>query len=206
MLETKRRIFKTKARRKGKIPRVVFVSAGQSPRDDIMLEVLELTDRPIEIEEIGALDGLDQTELELIRYLLDQSSKPVLFICRGMQMLNVVMGGTLHEHLPDARDIDIHRNEVGGWTLQSVAVVPETALARSMQVEAVKTFSGHHQAIKDVANGLRVVADASDGTVEAVEIDGSRFFVAVQWHPEMSAASDPSQQNLFNDLVKAATA
>jgi protein AroM len=66
MLETKRRIFKTKMRRKGVLPRVVFVSAGQSPRDDIMLEVLELTDRPIEIEEIGALDGLDETELELM--------------------------------------------------------------------------------------------------------------------------------------------
>lgn len=66
MLETKPRICKTKMRRNGVRPRVVFVSAGQSPRDDIMLEVLELTDRPIEIEEIGALDGLDQTELELM--------------------------------------------------------------------------------------------------------------------------------------------
>jgi len=72
MLETKRRIFKTKARRKGKIPRVVFVSAGQSPRDDIMLEVLQLTDRPIEVEEIGALDGLDQTELELMAPVDDE--------------------------------------------------------------------------------------------------------------------------------------
>lgn len=72
MLETKPRVFKRKSRQKKTAPRVVFVSAGQSPRDDIMLEVLDLTDRPMEIEEIGALDGLDETELEMMAPAVDE--------------------------------------------------------------------------------------------------------------------------------------
>ena len=143
----------------------------------------------------------DRSELSLVRHLLDEGETPLLCICRGLQVLNVAAGGTLHEHIPDIRADDIHRNEAGLWAMQEVHVESGSLIAEVMGLTSLKTSSGHHQAVKDVAAGLRVVARAADGIIEALELPGHPWLIAVQWHPEVTAARDPSQQALFDALV-----
>ncbi|MGD8586720.1 MAG: gamma-glutamyl-gamma-aminobutyrate hydrolase family protein [Chloroflexota bacterium] len=146
----------------------------------------------------------DASEIALLRQVTGEQARPVLCICRGMQILNVALGGTLYEHIPDVRDEDIHRAGDGGWALQTVEVAPDSFLAGVMGANSVRTHSGHHQAVKDLGEGLVVVATAADGLPEALELPGHPWLAAVQWHPEMSAASEPSQQRIFDGLVAAA--
>jgi putative glutamine amidotransferase len=146
----------------------------------------------------------DAFDLAISRKLADEKDRPALFICRGMQALNVALGGTLIEHIPDVRPDDIHRSEDGGWTVQPVTAKEGSLLATVMGTTKVATYSGHHQAAKDIAPGLEVVATAPDGIVEALGQSGHPWLIATQWHPEVSAAQDPSQQNIFDELVKAA--
>lgn len=147
----------------------------------------------------------DGCEMTLTRALLDDGVKPALFICRGLQVLNVALGGTLHAHIPDIRGDDIHRGDDGGWTAQRVDVTPGSGLADAMQATQVTPWSGHHQAVELVADGLTATATAPDGIVEGLEVAGHPFALAVQWHPEATAHQDPTQQNLFNALVGAST-
>ncbi|MCY3798522.1 MAG: gamma-glutamyl-gamma-aminobutyrate hydrolase family protein [Chloroflexi bacterium] len=146
----------------------------------------------------------DRSELGLARRLLDEGVKPLLCICRGLQVLNVAAGGTLHEHIPDIRDDDIHRNEAGLWAMQAVQVESDSLIAEVMGLTALRASSGHHQAVKAVAPSLRVVASAADGIIEALEKPGHPWLIAVQWHPEVTAGRDPSQQALFDALVQKA--
>ena len=143
----------------------------------------------------------DHSELSLIRRLLDEGETPLLCICRGMQALNVAAGGTLYEHIPDIRDEDIHRNEAGLWAMQEVHVESDSLIADVMGLTALRTSSGHHQAVKDVGDGLQVVAAAADGIIEALEMPDHPWLIAVQWHPEVTAAGDASQQALFDALA-----
>jgi len=156
----------------------------------------------------GSIAGVDldrdASEIDLLRQVTGVGPKPTLCICRGMQILNVALGGTLYEHIPDVRNEDIHRAGDGGWALQTVQVATDSFLAQVMGDASLKTYSGHHQAVKDLGQDLVVVASAADGIPEALEIPGHPWLVAVQWHPEMSAASEPSQQRIFDSLVAAA--
>jgi putative glutamine amidotransferase len=146
----------------------------------------------------------DASEIELVQYVVAQQNWPVLCICRGMQVLNVALGGTMTEHIPDNLERDIHRGPDGGWTVQPVQVNPESLLAAVMGTTEVATYSGHHQAVKTVAPGLEVVAHAPDGIIEALAMPDHPWLIAVQWHPEVSAGSDPTQQALFDAFVSAA--
>jgi putative glutamine amidotransferase len=146
----------------------------------------------------------DQSEIELVRHITATDQWPVLCICRGMQMLNVALGGSLYEHIPDMRPVDMHRGPDGGWALQQVNVKPGSRLEQIMGTTEVHTYSGHHQAAKTVAAGLQVTATSPDDVVEALEMPDHPWLVAVQWHPEVSAAQDPTQQALFDALVGAA--
>jgi putative glutamine amidotransferase len=158
-------------------------------------------------EAIAGVDlDRDASELALLRQVTGAQAMPVLCICRGMQILNVALGGTLYEHIPDVREEDIHRAADGGWALHPVEVDPDSFLAGVMGVAEVTTYSGHHQAVKDLGQGLVEVARAPDGLPEALALPGHPWLVAVQWHPEMSAAGDPSQQRIFDKLVAAAAA
>lgn len=148
-------------------------------------------------------DERDSSEIDLIRQLA-AGGKPALCVCRGMQVMNVALGGTLHPHIPDIRAEDIHRNAGGGWRLHPVHVTPGSSLGRIMDADTVTTFSGHHQAVKDIAPGLQVAATAPDGIVEALSLPDHPWLLGVQWHPEKSAAEDPTQQRLFDALVAAA--
>lgn len=143
----------------------------------------------------------DRSELTLARRLIDERRTPTLCICRGLQVLNVAAGGTLYEHIPDIRDADIHRDEAGLWAMQEVHVAPDSLIADVMGKTALRTSSGHHQAVRDLGAGLRIVALAEDGIIEALEAPAHPWMIAVQWHPEVTADHDKSQQALFDSLV-----
>jgi putative glutamine amidotransferase len=131
---------------------------------------------------------------------------PALHICRGCQVLNVALGGTLHEHLPDVVGDSLTHREASAEDEERhpVEVDPGSRLAATMRTMRPEPVSSHHQAVDRVAPPLRVVARAADGTIEALELPEHPWLVAVQWHPELSAAEDASQQRIFDALVAAA--
>jgi gamma-glutamyl-gamma-aminobutyrate hydrolase PuuD len=144
----------------------------------------------------------DAAEAELLSAAL-QRGLPVLGICRGLQVINVAMGGSLHQHLPDVVGHHGHASAPGSFAAHPVRVGHGSQLARILgrtQVDEVP--SHHHQAVERLGDGLTAVAWADDGLIEAIELDapGCPFTVAVQWHPE--AGDDLS---LFHALVAAAT-
>ena len=145
----------------------------------------------------------DDMEMTLGRAVL-AAGIPTLFVCRGLQVLNVLFGGTLHPHLPDLGKGDIHRNEDGLWTNHAVHVESGSLLATAMGASEASTTSGHHQAVDRLGEALEIVAVAPDGVVEGLEVPGHRWAVAVQWHPEVTAAEDATQQGIFDALVRAA--
>ncbi len=142
----------------------------------------------------------DETEIELTRLVLDRDV-PTLFICRGVQVLNIALGGTLHPHIPDLGIGDLHRDREGYWAYHDIDAAEGSRVAEAMGTTSVMTYSGHHQAIDVVADGLTVTASAPDGIIEALEVDDASWAVGVQWHPEMSAHDDPTQQALFDTLL-----
>jgi putative glutamine amidotransferase len=147
----------------------------------------------------------DGSELALVRQLVERGT-PALCICRGAQVANVALGGTLVEHLPDeVGDEVIHRSPPDSpAALHSVSVQPDSRLAAVMGQHEVRPVSWHHQAAREVAPELRVVAQAADGTIEALEMPNHPWLIALQWHPEITAGDDPSQQRIFEALVAAA--
>jgi len=129
---------------------------------------------------------------------------PTLAICRGVQVLNVALGGSLYQHIPDDPGTEPHGRpgEPGGGRLHDVTIDADSRLAHVMGATTVTASCHHHQAIDKVGDGLHVVARAADGIVEALELDRpEQWLLAVQWHPEDTAATDPAQQNLFDTLV-----
>ncbi|MCP4142300.1 MAG: gamma-glutamyl-gamma-aminobutyrate hydrolase family protein [Chloroflexi bacterium] len=146
----------------------------------------------------------DTLELALVHHLLEVPKIPSLYICRGMQILNIALGGTLHEHVADAIPEDIHRGDDGVWRMHGVRIKPKTLAASVMGSEEISTTSGHHQAIKELASDLKISATAPDGVIEAVEHKSAPWMLGVQWHPEITAKEDPTQQRLFDALVKEA--
>jgi putative glutamine amidotransferase len=133
---------------------------------------------------------------------------PVLAICRGLQLVNVAHGGTLHQHLPDLPGIGPHGvPDGGGGTLNQVAVEPGSLLASVVGGTETAGVCHHHQAVDEVGAGLSVSARTSDGVVEALEpadAEGPSWLLAVQWHPEETAQGHPASQRLFDHLVAAA--
>lgn len=133
--------------------------------------------------------------------------RPVLAICRGHQLVNVVHGGTLDQHITGAEGRLVHGIPLGGGGSDvAVAVEPDSRLATALGGELTPIGRcHHHQAVAVVGDDLRVVATASDGTIEALEPDGDEWVVSVQWHAEDSAMRDPVQQRLFAAFAAACT-
>jgi len=156
---------------------------------------------------IGRVDAeRDRTELAVAREVL-RRELPTFCICRGMQVLNVALGGTLIEHLPDHEGLRsaaspvVHRGADESQVLHPVALEDGSLVARLSGTTRVTPVSWHHQAIGRLGRGLAVTGRAADGVIEAVELAAHPWLLAVQWHPELSAASDPDQQRLFDALV-----
>jgi putative glutamine amidotransferase len=157
--------------------------------------------------ELGPIDhAVDVFEIELCRQA-DRRGMPILGICRGTQVLNVARGGSLIQHLPDFTDgtIQHRQKEPGDQTTHEVRVAPDSGLAQTTGGGPVDVNSFHHQAIDRLGIGLRPVAWAKDGVIEAVEgeqADG-RLVLGVQWHAE-TLVGEAEQLALFERLVQAA--
>ncbi|KMS76570.1 peptidase C26 [Streptomyces viridochromogenes] len=142
-------------------------------------------------------DLQDAFDLEVARHALE-SGLPLLAICRGLQVVNVALGGNLDQDMggPERE----HRHVV-----HPVAIRRGTLLEQATGAEKTEASCYHHQRVDRPGTGLEVTARAADGTVEGVELPGGRgWFTAVQWHPEDTAHEDPAQQGLFDALVRAA--
>ena len=124
--------------------------------------------------------------------------KPVLCICRGIQMLNVFCGGTLHQHIPGHSDF---RNR--GKGSHTVRITGNSRLASITEAEELLVNSMHHQTLDQLGKGMVVSAVSEDGTVEAAEIPDHPFCMAFQWHPEHLSKTRPDQQRIFDAFVKA---
>ncbi|MBM3673931.1 MAG: gamma-glutamyl-gamma-aminobutyrate hydrolase family protein [Actinobacteria bacterium] len=148
----------------------------------------------------GTIPVRDTFEMALCRAAIEMGL-PILAICRGTQVLNVVRGGTLSQHISDEFPGHGMPGVEGGQNVHAVDLTPGTRVAGAMAVTEAACSCHHHQAIDRVGDGLTVTARSPDGIVEAVELAGETWVVAVQWHPEDTAASDPVQQRLFDTFV-----
>jgi gamma-glutamyl-gamma-aminobutyrate hydrolase PuuD len=149
---------------------------------------------------VGGVDPVrDGSEQALLAAAL-AVDMPVLAICRGLQILNIERGGTLHQHLPDVVGHDEHRHAPSVFGEVKVTTTPDSTTAAIFGASATVLCS-HHQSINHLGTGLTPTAFADDGVVEAVELPGFPFVVGVQWHPE-----EGGDQRPFAALVEAARA
>lgn len=159
-------------------------------------------------EVYGVDPARDAAELALVTAAL-AVGLPMFAICRGMQVLNVALGGTLHQHLPDLLGMDLHGQPGHDLSVvHDVKVTESTLLAQAGGRDVLRCTSHHHQGVDRLGRGLTAVAASGDGLVEAVELEdpGDQWVLGVQWHPEMTASEDRSQQALFSALADAAAA
>jgi len=157
----------------------------------------ELYGQEAHAETSDVVRNRDTAELALLEAALERDM-PVLAICRGSQVLNVARGGDLVQHLPDVVGDEKHKHTPGTFADHDVSVEDGSRLA-SVLGERAPVKSHHHQGFGKVGEGLRVVAHAEDGTIEAVEDPTRRFVLGVLWHPE--AGEDA---RLFEELVREA--
>ena len=147
----------------------------------------------------------DELEIALVHEAA-RRDLPTLAVCRGIQVVNVARGGTLHQHVPDLPGVLAHRPDASlGSTpvMHDVAVDHGSRVAEATGRTLLRCASHHHQAVDRLGDGLQVVGRSEDGVIEAVEGDDG-WLVAVQWHPELTAAEDPTQQALFDALAERA--
>jgi putative glutamine amidotransferase len=152
----------------------------------------------------------DELEIELTRWAVERCV-PLLAVCRGLQVLNVALGGSLHQHIPSEPGSPLDHSQVELQTrarsiaTHAVKVRDGSRLAGVLGVLEVDVNSFHHQAINRLGRGLKDVAWAPDSIVEGVELDDdARFVLGVQWHPEELTGHDRTARNLFAALVQRA--
>jgi putative glutamine amidotransferase len=154
----------------------------------------------------GIDDERDELEFTLVRWAAEQA-KPILGICRGIQVFNAALGGRLYLDIPSQRPTSVRHDTAsdlpGSHLAHRVNVEPGSRLATLFGSAEGPVNSWHHQAVCDAAPGLWVTARAEDGLIEAVELPAHPFALAVQWHPEM-LPDRPETQRLFAGLVAAA--
>jgi putative glutamine amidotransferase len=155
-------------------------------------------------ETAGVDEGRDAWELALVAEALARRL-PVLATCRGAQVANVALGGTLVQHVPAATGARHGWADRYGQTVHAVRLDPSCRLAGLLGRTDIEVNSLHHQAVGSVGPGVRAVGWAPDGTIEAIEVDDHPEFVAVQWHPEL-LEDDRLHQGLFRCVVEAARA
>jgi len=176
---------------------ILFTGGG-----DVSLEYFSGADHP----RIGEVDkARDVTEISLMRTAVNDG-KPVLGICRGAQVMNVALGGTLythiHDQLPGALDHD-YPGDLRRVLVHPVNVDESSRSAEIFGETLLQVNSLHHQGLKDLAPGLRAAGHSPDGLVELVELPGHPYAVSVQWHPEWLTDQLPTRR-LFKSLVDAA--
>jgi putative glutamine amidotransferase len=144
----------------------------------------------------------DAFECALAKAVL-RGNLPTLGICRGMQLLNVVCGGRLHPHVPEAfGEVDHFCPKDRKPIRHDVCIVPDTQLAEIIQESPLSVVSWHHQAICSVPPGWRIAAHSHDDLIEAIEHQDHPWAIGIQWHPEFSA-SEPGHRRLFQGFMEA---
>ena len=158
----------------------------------------------------GVNRARDELEIKLVRWALAEQ-KPIFAICRGVQVMNVALGGTLYQDVlsdvPGSIQHDYFQSKgyERDYPAHKVQLVSDSGLAQLLDGEQFTVNSLHHQGLKAIAPDLRPVGHADDGLVEAVEVGGHVCAFGVQWHPEALAPKDPIMQRLFARLVDAAS-
>lgn len=149
----------------------------------------------------------DEMELPLIREAFARDM-PILGICRGIQALNVALGGSLYQDLPSERPGDVlHRQTAPrSEATHLLEVSPGARIAEALGVTTLRVNSFHHQAVREPAKGLVVVGRAEDGLIEALEAPDRRFVVSVQYHPEEMVGVCGASLGLFRSLIAVAGA
>ena len=145
----------------------------------------------------------DAQDIFVTRYALEHDL-PMLGICRGIQIINVAAGGTLYQDLEKEGGFEHHFGDKypRNYAWHAVSLSEDSALRGIYDKDVVGVNSFHHQAVRDPAPGVKVTAHSSDGVIEGIELEGRRFAIAVQWHPEMMYDSD-EQLKLFQAFVEA---
>ncbi len=148
----------------------------------------------------------DEFELLAIERIL-KTAKPILGVCRGMQLINVALGGTLYQDIPSELETSIpHRQTEPKFSAShEVRVADGTPLYSLVNEKRMSANSFHHQCVKDLAKDLGAMAFADDGIIEAVYFKGERYIRAYQWHPERLYGNDPLNRRLFLDFIEACT-
>ena len=146
----------------------------------------------------------DTLERELLNRALEQD-KPILGICRGLQFLNVALGGTLYQDLPTEHPSEIEHSMKPPYdqAAHTVRILPDTPLAALLQKQELGVNSCHHQAIRSLAPSLVEMARSTDDLIEAMYLPGKTFVWGVQWHPELSFRTDEDSRKMFMALVTA---
>ena len=161
-------------------------------------------------ERLGRVDpARDRVELQLTRWAIEDR-KPLLGLCRGLQVINVAAGGTLYQDL-DAQLEGAIRHDYfptfgfdRDYVSHDVAVAPASRLRSLVAIDQLPVNSMHHQGVKRLGAGLVACAHSADGLIEAVESVNGHWMVGVQWHPEVFEADDPHTRELFRGFVRAA--
>lgn len=149
----------------------------------------------------------DSMELSLLKISMELK-KPILGICRGVQLLNIGLGGDIYQDINSQfkEDFPIAHTQPFGYDIPShtVKIAPETLLFKIAQSEEIRVNSMHHQAVRKIAPNLVASGFAPGGLIEAIELPGYPFFLGVQWHPEYLWEQDPAARRIFEMFVNAA--
>lgn len=157
------------------------------------------------VDDTGTVDVCkkrDAFEIPMM-HLARSLEKPTLCICRGIQILNVALGGTVYEDIPVQYQTDLQHMQQTPFSepSHSVTIEKESGLHRLLKLDIIWVNSCHHQAIRHLAEGLTFAARSSDGLIEAAELHGRTFCLGVQWHPERLPESDTSSKAIFRAFV-----
>jgi putative glutamine amidotransferase len=176
---------------------ILFTGGG-----DVRPQVYGSQDHPL-VSEID--DDRDRVELDLFR-LLNSTGKPFLGICRGIQLINIALGGTIYEDILDQHPGALKHDcshYARNYLAHPVEITEDSQLRRILGTSQVEVNSLHHQGLRQLAPGAKATAWSPDGIVEAIEVPGYSFGLAVQWHPEW-LQEHPSMRDLFRTFVQAA--
>lgn len=154
------------------------------------------------VRELGYINPvIDEFDIEVIKVALEMN-KPILGICRGLQVLNVALGGSLYQDLKYIKGSHIkHNQETKTYLGTHYIDIKENSILKEIIKEKVLVNSYHHQSVKTLGNNLKVIAYSNDGIIEAVQKENEKFVLGVQWHPELMVDYSEYMLNLFKRFV-----